>query len=184
MKQSDTIDHYALFCGVKWCRWTWPIGRHNLDLENRRLEVQHRVWGNTLFFLPFNSWSRKTGTIFGHNEQLRLQELEISRKVMCYLKFYVLLTALLGINFVNNQLGAQFFFMYVYFYSLHVSGSHVSFIRRINCFSTTSGICHSVEMAVWSADKTAICTQWYVPAVLIQLILLMMGTWLPETCRE
>ena len=45
---------------------------------------------------------------------------------------------------VNNQLDAQFFFMYVYFYSLHVSGSHVSIIRRINCINTTSGICHSV----------------------------------------
>jgi len=29
-----------------------------------------------------------------------------------------------------NQLDAQFF-MYVYFYSLHVSGSHVPVIRRI-----------------------------------------------------
>ena len=31
---------------------------------------------------------------------------------------------------VHNQLNEQFF-MYVYFYSLHVSGSHVSIIRRI-----------------------------------------------------
>jgi len=44
---------------------------------------------------------------------------------------------------VNNQLDAQFFFMYVYFYSQHVLGSHVSIIRRINCISMTSGICHS-----------------------------------------
>jgi len=50
----------------------------------------------------------------------------------------------LGIIFVNNQLDPQFFFMYVYFYSLHVSGSHVYIIRRINCINTTSGICHSV----------------------------------------
>jgi len=33
-------------------------------------------------------------------------------------------------SLVNNQLGAQFY-MYVYFYSLHVSGSHVPIIRRI-----------------------------------------------------
>ena len=46
--------------------------------------------------------------------------------------------------FVNNQIDAQFFFMYIYFYSLHVSGSHVPIIRRINCINTTSGICHSV----------------------------------------
>ena len=31
----------------------------------------------------------------------------------------------------NNQLDAQFFFMYVYFYSLHVSNSYVSIIRWI-----------------------------------------------------
>jgi len=31
---------------------------------------------------------------------------------------------------VNNQLVTQFF-MYVYFYSLHVLGSHVPIIRRI-----------------------------------------------------
>jgi hypothetical protein len=61
-----------------------------------------------------------------------------------YNDFYVLLTARhLGIIFVNNQLDAQFFFMYVYFCSLHVSGSHVPIIRRINCINTTSGICHS-----------------------------------------
>jgi hypothetical protein len=32
-------------------------------------------------------------------------------------------------TFVNNQLDAQLFFMYVYFYSLHVSCSHVSIIN-------------------------------------------------------
>jgi len=51
--------------------------------------------------------------------------------------FYVLLTVHLGIIFVNDQLDAQFFFMYVYFYSLHVSGSHLPIIRRINCINTT-----------------------------------------------
>ena len=55
---------------------------------------------------------------------------------------YVLLTVHLVIIFVNNQLDAQFFFMYVYFYSLHVLDSYVSIIRRINCINTTSGICH------------------------------------------
>jgi len=58
--------------------------------------------------------------------------------------FYVLLTVHLGIIFVNNQLDAQLFFMYVYFYSLHVSGSQVPIVRRINCINTTSGICHPV----------------------------------------
>jgi len=57
---------------------------------------------------------------------------------------YVLLTVHLVIIFVNNQLDAQFFFMYVYFYSLLVSDSYVSNIRRTNCITTTSGICHSM----------------------------------------
>ena len=35
-----------------------------------------------------------------------------------------------GMILVNNQLDAQFF-MFIYFYSLHVSGSHVPIIRRI-----------------------------------------------------
>ena len=56
-------------------------------------------------------------------------------------KTYVTLQILI---FVNNQLDAQFFFMYVYFYSLHVLGSHVPIIRRISYINTTSGICHSV----------------------------------------
>jgi len=54
---------------------------------------------------------------------------------------------------------ALFFFMYVYFFSLHVSGSYVPIIRRINCISTTSGICHSVyKMTVWCAglDETVL----------------------------
>ena len=43
----------------------------------------------------------------------------------------VLLTVHPGMILVNNQLDAQFFSMYVYFYSLHVSGSRVPIIRRI-----------------------------------------------------
>jgi hypothetical protein len=56
----------------------------------------------------------------------------------------------LGIIFVNNQLDARFFFMYVYSYSLRVSDSHLPIARRINCINT-SGICHSVYMTVWCA---------------------------------
>jgi len=35
------------------------------------------------------------------------------------------------------------------------------------------------------AHQTVVYTEWHIPdVILIQLILLMMGTWLPETCRE
>jgi hypothetical protein len=44
--------------------------------------------------------------------------------------------------------------MYVYFYFLHVSGSHMLIIRRINCIKTTSGICHSIYMTVWFTTYT------------------------------
>jgi len=47
----------------------------------------------------------------------------------------------LGIIFVNYQLDAQFFFVYVYSNFLPVSSTHVLIIRRINCICT-SGIRH------------------------------------------
>ena len=99
-------------------------------------------------------------------------------------KRYVLLTVHLVIIFVNNQFDAQFFFMYVYFYSLYVSDSHVSIIRRINCINTTSGIMYLCvdDRLVY---QTVVYTEGHIPdVVLIQLILLMMDTWLSETYRE
>ena len=41
--------------------------------------------------------------------------------------------------------------MFVYFYSVHVSGNHVPVSRRSNCFNAIPGICHSVWMTVWYA---------------------------------
>jgi len=48
----------------------------------------------------------------------------------------------LGTVFVNNQLDAQLFFMYVYFYPVHVSGSHAPIIRRINLLKPTGYMIH------------------------------------------
>ena len=45
---------------------------------------------------------------------------------------------------VNNQLDAQFFFLYVYFNYVHVSSTHVLIITKIYCINTMSRICHSV----------------------------------------
>jgi hypothetical protein len=44
---------------------------------------------------------------------------------------------------VNDQLDAQFLFLYVYFNSLHLSSNFVLIIRRINCVNTTPAVCHS-----------------------------------------
>ena len=57
-----------------------------------------------------------------------------------YVKLYLLLTVPLGIILFNEQLDAQFFFVYVYFNSLHVSSIRVLIIRRFNCINTISGI--------------------------------------------
>jgi len=58
--------------------------------------------------------------------------------------FYVLLTMHLGIILFNDQLDAQFLFVYVYFSSLHVLSIQVLIIRRFSCINTISGMCHSV----------------------------------------
>ena len=44
----------------------------------------------------------------------------------------------------NDQLDARFFFVYVYFISLHVSSIQVLIIRRLNCINTISGVCLSM----------------------------------------
>jgi hypothetical protein len=65
-------------------------------------------------------------------------------------EFDVLLTVHLGIILVNDQLDAQFFFVYVCSKSLNVSSTHVLIIRRINCINATSGICDYVgDRLVW-----------------------------------
>ena len=62
-----------------------------------------------------------------------------------YIKYYVLLVFHLGIILFNDdQLDTQlFFFVYVYFNSLHVSGIQVLIIRRFNFINTISCIRHS-----------------------------------------
>ena len=44
----------------------------------------------------------------------------------------------------NDQLDAQFFFVYVYFNFLHVSSIQLLIIRRFNFINTISVICHSM----------------------------------------
>jgi hypothetical protein len=87
--------------------------------------------GNTVCVLPNAFYS----TCF---QSAVLQRTSTNRAIV----FNVLLTVHLGLIFVNYQFDAQFVFMYVYFYSLHVSGNHVPIIMRINCINTKSVICH------------------------------------------
>ena len=101
--------------------------------------------------------------------------------------FYVLLAMHLGVIFVNNQLDAQFFFMYVYFFlymfraAMWPSSEELILSVRHPVYVTLYGWVFIVK----PAHQTVIYTEWHIPdVVLIQLILLMMGTWLSETCRE
>jgi len=59
------------------------------------------------------------------------------------------------------------FSMYVYFYSLHVSDNHLSITGEVwyQCDTWFMSLCVDDRLAS-------------------QTILLMMGTWLPETCKE
>ena len=103
--------------------------------------------------------------------------------------FYVLLTVHLGLNLFNEQPDVQFVFVYVYFSSLRVSSIQLLIIRRFNCINTISGICHYVGDRLVCRSKPAYQTvtyiEWHIPdIVLIQLNLLMMSTWMLETCRE
>jgi hypothetical protein len=68
---------------------------------------------------------------FGPSQQSNYNEIIINYTLsLSFCILYVLSTVHPGMILVNNQIDAQFF-MYVYFYSLHVSGSHVPIIRRI-----------------------------------------------------
>jgi len=62
------------------------------------------------------------------------------------------------IIFLYNQLDAQVFFVSVYFYSLHVSGSHVPIIRRIASIHLVFFILYTwpFGVQVWSLIQT--CT--------------------------
>jgi len=76
--------------------------------------------------------SLKTSFFDEHNgrDTESLMESGIPFKTKNKLIKYVLLPVHLGMILVNNQLD-EHFFMYVYFCSLHVLGSHVPIIRRI-----------------------------------------------------
>jgi hypothetical protein len=64
---------------------------------------------------------------------------------------------------VNKAKLVHSFFTYVYFFSVHVSGDRVPIIRRNNCIYATLGTCYSVWM---------------------MMMMIIMGTQSPETCRE
>jgi hypothetical protein len=151
--RKSIISFVMSICSsIRLCFHMEQLGSHWADFhEVRYLRVKTSVEKSKI---PLKSdknygyFTRRAIYSFGHmslssywNEKCFSHKLYRKSKHTLY---FVLLTVHLGIIFVNNQPEAQFFSMYVYFYSLHVSGSHEPIIRKINCISTTSGICHSV----------------------------------------
>jgi len=103
---------------------------------------------------------------------------------------------------VNNQLDVHFF-IYICFYSLRVSGSHVPFISRFIVWTRyvvyvtlckwpcpwfmslcvddgVHALCHYVLMTVRYAYQTVIYTEWHTPGV----ALIQQFSWRPSGMQE
>jgi len=97
---------------------------------------------------------------------------------------------------VNNQLDAQFFFhvclfislLYMFRAAMCPSSGELIYQYDIWYMSLCIDdrlVCRCGWDSFKPAHQTVTYTQWHISdVILIQLILLMMGTWLPETCRE
>ena len=132
-----------------WKRWNWTWWRPKVVESATELKYAWQIsqsnWtvsgkGLCFKYKNCNTWV----VIWDHVESLRkgryselrdrrsnekLESYWIMRFFMIYASFQTQAT-LTRMILVNNQLDKQFF-MYVYFYSVHVSGSHVPIIRRI-----------------------------------------------------
>jgi hypothetical protein len=100
------------------------------------------------------------------------------------LYFYVLLTVHLGIIFVKTNLTHNYFscmfisILYMFWAAMCPSSGELIVSLCID----DRLVCTCRRKP---AHQTVIYTEWHIPdVVLIQLIFLMMGTWLLETCRE
>jgi hypothetical protein len=132
----------------------------SLRIGKRSLVFSYRIRGKNSELIIWVCVTDKCGKCKGkrktnwHHEVLSTTD-HICVPELNVIEFNVMLTVHLGTIFVNNQLDAKLFFMYVYFYSLYVSGSHAPIIKRINCANTKSGICNSVWM---TANFVQLCT--------------------------
>ena len=104
--------------------------------------------------------------------------------------FYVLLTMHPGIIFVNKPTWCTVFLIYLFLFSTCFGQLHAHHQENqlYQCDTWYMSLCvddHLVCRSFWPAYQMVIYTEWHIPGVAsIQLILLMMGTQLPETCRE
>ena len=96
------------------------------------------------------------------------------------------------ISQINPTRCTILFNIFIYFSSLYVSGVHAPIIRRILLYLCDTVICHSVWVASGllvgfspTSRPGATYTEWQVTVShRYSNILLMMGAWMPKTCRE
>ena len=122
---SRRLFHQYLIRGMNnGSIWDCSSWRHCLSRKKKTRNFKHHIQKRPSFYFPLNNWIKA--------------------------KSFMLTSSKI---FVNNQLNAQLFFLYVYFYFLRASVSYKSIIRRIDCINTTSGICRCVRwpfvMQVW-----------------------------------
>jgi hypothetical protein len=132
LRKRGAIPIQSLVSPSTTRRWASTI---NLPIRHLGFKTQSSTW--YLRLLGFT----KRGTVIPYRHFGTTCRSHLPKRVK----------VILGLIFVNNQPDAQFFFMYIYFYSQQVSGSHVPIIRRINCINA-SGMCHSVQMTVWTPN--------------------------------
>ena len=138
-----------------------------------------------LYWIYLGNFLRKSN--FGKQSEKNIINFTLRPKYF-YAEFYVLLTVhLCKISKINSIRCTILFNIFIYFSALNVSDFHVPIIRRKLLYPCDTGICHSVwvpyGLLVSRPDATHTEWQARTSVAWIQYLLLMMGTWMPETCR-
>ena len=122
-------DNYCFVVTYSWACWDfkikfWSLNKLNCMLQQNSSCIEHACIIVQTWRWP-SEWAETCCQFQWFN---KLSQFGYSTAVFCDCS-------------VPIYIDGQFFFMYVYFYSVHVLGSHVPIIRRMNCINTTSGIC-------------------------------------------
>ena len=99
------------------------------DMATSRSDILNVLLPLLFYFRPKKYYKFRYKEYFTSLTSSTVNDLRMTNEVVTWC-FYVLLTVHPDVILVNNQIDAQFF-VYVYLYSLHVSGTHVPITRRI-----------------------------------------------------
>jgi hypothetical protein len=104
--------------------------RHAAEQLKTQVTIREALAQTLSQKLPFNIF-------FAHSWQFSGECLKLGHYISSHIsskysftKFYILLTVHLSSVLVNNQIDAQFFFLYIYSNSLHVSSTPVLFLQK------------------------------------------------------